>query len=104
MAWALAYAHGRGIVHRDVKPDNFCREAGTGRVLVTDFGIARDSRATSLTQEGHVLGSVHYMSPEQATGDTLDGRSDLYALGVIGFQRAPRASCRSPPPLPAPSW
>ena len=86
VAWALAYAHARGVIHRDIKPENVMLERATGRVLVTDFGIARDSRATSLTQEGHVLGSVHYMSPEQATGDAIDGRSDLYALGVIGFQ------------------
>jgi predicted Ser/Thr protein kinase len=86
VAWALAYAHARGVIHRDIKPENVMLERATGRVLVTDFGIARDTRATSLTQEGHVLGSVHYMSPEQATGDAIDGRSDLYALGVIGFQ------------------
>jgi len=85
-AWALAYAHARGVIHRDIKPENVMLERATGRVLVTDFGIARDTRASSLTQEGHVLGSVHYMSPEQAVGDAIDGRSDLYALGVIGFQ------------------
>jgi predicted Ser/Thr protein kinase len=86
VAWALAYAHARGVIHRDIKPENVMLERATGRVLVTDFGIARDTRASSLTQEGHVLGSVHYMSPEQAVGDAIDGRSDLYALGVIGFQ------------------
>jgi serine/threonine protein kinase len=85
-AWALAYAHARGVIHRDVKPENLMIERGSGRVIVTDFGIARDTRASNLTQEGTVLGSVHYMSPEQASGDTLDGRSDLYALGIIGFQ------------------
>ena len=86
VAWALAYAHARNVIHRDIKPENVMLERATGRVLVTDFGIARDTRASSLTQEGHVLGSVHYMSPEQAVGDAIDGRSDLYALGVIGFQ------------------
>ena len=86
VAWALAYAHARGVIHRDIKPENVMLERATGRVLVTDFGIARDTRASSLTQDGHVLGSVHYMSPEQAVGDAIDGRSDLYALGVIGFQ------------------
>ncbi len=85
-AWALAYAHARGVIHRDVKPENLMVERGTGRVIVTDFGIARDTRATNLTRDGWILGSVHYMSPEQAAGDQLDGRSDLYALGVIGWQ------------------
>jgi predicted Ser/Thr protein kinase len=85
-AWALAYAHARGVVHRDIKPENIMIERGTNRAIVTDFGIARDQLASSLTAEGMVLGSAHYMSPEQAAGDQLDGRSDLYSLGVVGFQ------------------
>lgn len=85
-AWALAYAHARGVIHRDVKPENLMIERATGRVIVTDFGIAQDTRASSLTRDGWILGSVHYMSPEQAAGDEIDGRSDLYALGVIGWQ------------------
>ena len=85
VAWALAYAHARGIVHRDVKPDNILLERGSGRSVVTDFGIARSDFNPALTQDGYVLGTVHFMSPEQASGEPLDGRSDLYALGCIGF-------------------
>ncbi|MES3032663.1 MAG: protein kinase [Gemmatimonadota bacterium] len=86
-AWALAYAHARGVIHRDVKPDNIMLDRESGRVLVTDFGIARDLRSTDvrLTADGSVLGTVHYMSPEQAADDPLDARSDVYSLGVVGF-------------------
>jgi serine/threonine-protein kinase len=87
VAWALSYAHGRGVVHRDIKPDNILIERATGRSLVTDFGIARSSStgATNLTQVGEVVGTPQFMSPEQAAGEPLDGRSDLYSLGVVAF-------------------
>jgi serine/threonine-protein kinase len=85
VALALAYAHAHGVIHRDVKAENILLDRTTGRALVTDFGIARVTAAAPLTATGHVLGTVHYMSPEQVAGETLDGRTDLYALGVAGY-------------------
>lgn len=87
IGWALGYAHGRGIVHRDVKPDNILLEHATGRAMLADFGIARLLDASSITSEA-ILGTPHYMSPEQAAGDPVDGRSDLYSLGVVGWHAA----------------
>jgi serine/threonine-protein kinase len=90
VADALAYAHERGVVHRDIKPDNILLDAGTGRTMVTDFGIARaasEGDAGRLTATGMAIGTPAYMSPEQAAGDRqIDGRSDLYSLGIVTYQ------------------
>lgn len=102
VAWALAYAHGRGIVHRDVKPDNILLEAGTGRALVTDFGIAHGgANPGAVTDPGRIMGTAHFMSPEQAAGGPVDGRSDLYALGVVGYLAVSGRLPHEAPNLPA---
>src|SRR5712692_8890879 len=84
VAWALAYAHGQGVIHRDVKPDNILLET-SGRVLVADFGIASVVAGAGGLATGEVVGTPEFMSPEQALGEAVDARSDLYALGVVGF-------------------
>ena len=88
VAGALHYAHAQGVVHRDVKPDNILLEAGTGRAIVTDFGIARAAEGDQrLTVTGIAVGTPAYMSPEQAMGEReVDGRADIYALGIVGYQ------------------
>jgi hypothetical protein len=85
VSWALAYAHAAGIVHRDVSAENIVLERGTDRAIVMDFGIASAMYAAAVTEDGRVMGNAHYVSPEQAVGEPVDARSDLYSLGVVGF-------------------
>jgi serine/threonine-protein kinase len=82
---ALAYAHKKEIVHRDIKPDNIMFDEH-GHAVVTDFGIAKAASGGKLTGTGMSIGTPHYMSPEQAKAQSLDGRSDIYSLGVVGYQ------------------
>jgi serine/threonine protein kinase len=85
VADALGYAHSMGIVHRDIKPANIMYEAESDTAKVTDFGIARITDS-SRTKTGMVLGTPSYMSPEQLAGKRIDGRSDLFSLGVMLYQ------------------
>jgi eukaryotic-like serine/threonine-protein kinase len=85
VADALAYAHARGVVHRDIKPANILINAG--HAMVADFGIARAAGNEALTQTGLAIGTPHYMSPEQSSGDAnVDGRTDIYALGCVLYE------------------
>jgi formylglycine-generating enzyme required for sulfatase activity/tRNA A-37 threonylcarbamoyl transferase component Bud32 len=86
VASGLAHAHRRGVVHRDIKPQNVLLDGESGRALVTDFGIARVEDSTSLTATGMVLGTPAYLAPEQVTGDPSDHRSDIYAFGVLAYE------------------
>jgi hypothetical protein len=87
-AKGLAAAHGRGLVHRDVKPANILLEEGSGRVRLTDFGLARAVDDATLTQSGVVTGTPQYMSPEQARGEPVDHRTDLFSLGSVLYAMA----------------
>jgi len=85
ICYALEAAHGVGVIHRDLKPQNIMQDAH-GRILVMDFGLARSVESEGMTQTGALVGTMEYMSPEQAMGTTLDQRSDLFALGLIFFE------------------
>ncbi|MDQ4130154.1 MAG: serine/threonine protein kinase, partial [Actinomycetota bacterium] len=84
--YGLDYAHQSGVVHRDVKPANLLRAAGTGAVKLADFGIAKAAQQTRITQVGSVLGTAAYLSPEQAQGQESGPASDIYSLGVCAYQ------------------
>jgi serine/threonine-protein kinase len=85
-ACALGHAHSRGVVHRDVKPANIMFDHD-GRVMLTDFGISKALQSASgLTGTGMIIGTPHYMAPEQAKGQPVDGRADQYSLGVVGYR------------------
>lgn len=87
-ASALASAHGQGLVHRDVKPANILLEKGVDRVILTDFGLARAVDDASITRSGIIAGTPQFMSPEQARGEALDARSDLFSLGSVLYTMA----------------
>src|SRR5438132_290484 len=97
-ACALGHAHQRGVVHRDVKPANIMFDHD-GRVMLTDFGISKALQAaTGLTATGMIIGTPHYMAPEQGKGGAVDGRADQYSLGVVGYRMITGAPTT---PLPA---
>src|SRR5262249_45218661 len=96
IADGLAAAHRQGLVHPDVKPANILLENGIERVKITDFGLARAVDDASLTQSGVVAGTPAYMSPEQARGERVDHRSDLFSLGSVLY-----ALCTGHPPFRA---
>jgi eukaryotic-like serine/threonine-protein kinase len=96
VAAGLAAAHAQGLVHRDVKPANILLENGVQRIKLTDFGLARAADDASLTQSGVIAGTPLYMSPEQARGEAVDARSDLFSLGSVLYQL-----CTGRPPFRA---
>ncbi len=96
IAAGLAAAHAQGLVHRDIKPANILLEQGVERVTITDFGLARAVDDATITHSGVIAGTPQYMSPEQARGEPVDGRSDLFSLGSVLY-----AICTGRPPFRA---
>src|SRR5262249_15251283 len=97
VASGLAAAHRRGLIHRDVKPANILLENGVQRVKLTDFGLARAADDASLTQTGFIAGTPLYMAPEQAAGEPIDARTDLFSLGSVLYELcAGRPAFRAP--------
>ncbi len=119
VAEALAYAHGEGVVHRDVKPSNIIIREGTEDAALADFGLARGADSSAITREGVILGTPLYMAPEQALGEPVDARADVWSLGVTLYEalagRPPfegndlrslllQISGADPPPIPGAPW
>ena len=106
LASALDYAHRHGVVHRDIKPENILLEDGSERALLMDFGIARSHVAdAAITVTGVAVGTPRYMSPEQATGDRdIDGRSDIYSLGLVAYEMLAGHGPFAGPGETAPGW
>ncbi|MFN3192816.1 MAG: protein kinase domain-containing protein [Aureliella sp.] len=98
VAAGLAAAHGQGLIHRDIKPENILLEEGVERVTLTDFGLARAVDDTSVTLEGSIAGTPQFMSPEQARGESVDQKSDLFSLGSVLYNL-----CTGRPPFRADS-
>jgi serine/threonine-protein kinase len=96
IAQGLAAAHAQGLIHRDIKPANILLEDGMGRVRISDFGLARASDDASQTQSGFIAGTPQYMAPEQARGEVIDTRADLFSLGSVMY-----AMCTGHPPFRA---
>src|SRR6202021_2185414 len=92
---ALDCAHSEGVIHRDLKPQNIMRDKH-GRIVVMDFGLARSLGDSGMTQTGAIVGTMEYMSPEQAMGSTLDQRSDIFSVGLIFFELLPGSARRAP--------
>ena len=94
IASGLAASHANDLIHRDIKPSNIMLEDGAGRVKITDFGLARAADDASITQSGFIAGTPMYMAPEQANGDPLDQRADLFSLGSVLY-----TMCSGRPPF-----